>query len=100
MRAPHADPYLVLLDLNLPRLDGLGVLEILRSDAKLKNTIVFVLTTSDDEVDKMRAYDKNVAGYLVKNEHAGEQFLSMITMLEKFILTIEFPPALDQTADA
>ena len=85
-------PYLVLLDLNLPRLDGLGVLEQIRDDPSLKDSIVFVLTTSNDDADKAAAYDKNIAGYLVKNDHAGEQFINLVSMLESFVLSVQFPP--------
>ena len=85
-------PYLVLLDLNMPRLDGFGVLDEIRNDPLLKDTIVFVLTTSDDDMDKVAAYNKNIAGYLVKNDHAGQQFVNVVSMLESFVLSVRFPP--------
>lgn len=85
-----AKPVLVLLDLNMPRMTGLEFLQELRADPQLHHTIVFVLTTSDDQADRMAAYDKNVAGYLLKHE-AGRDFLSHLAMLENFLVTVRFP---------
>ncbi len=59
-------PQIVLLDLNLPRMNGIELLRELRADPKLRNLVVIVLTTSDDERDIVSAYQLNVAGYLVK----------------------------------
>jgi CheY-like chemotaxis protein len=84
-------PYLILLDLNMPRMNGLQFLDELRKDPDLADTIVFVLTTSAADEDKVAAYKKNIAGYLVKTE-AGEGFLRAIQMLDKFILIVQFPP--------
>lgn len=57
---------LVLLDLNMPRMNGLEFLRALREDEELRCLTVIVLTTSDDERDKVEAYNLNVAGYIVK----------------------------------
>ena len=57
---------LVLLDLNMPRMNGIEFLRELRADPGLRSTTVVVLTTSNDERDKVDAYDLNVAGYLLK----------------------------------
>jgi CheY-like chemotaxis protein len=57
---------LVLLDLNMPRMNGLEFLRAIRDDAELRCLTVIVLTTSDDERDKVEAYNLNVAGYIVK----------------------------------
>jgi CheY-like chemotaxis protein len=71
LRAEGADAIpkerrLVLLDLNMPRMNGLEFLRALRDDAELRFLTVIVLTTSDDERDKVEAYNLNVAGYIVK----------------------------------
>lgn len=62
---PH-ERRLVLLDLNMPRMNGLEFLRVLRADPELRCLTVIVLTTSDDDRDKVEAYNLNVAGYIVK----------------------------------
>src|SRR4051812_14143501 len=57
---------LVLLDLNMPRMNGIEFLRELRADPALRGTPVVVLTTSDEERDRLEAYDLHVAGYLLK----------------------------------
>ena len=60
------DRRLVLLDLNMPRMTGLEFLRELRGDPELHALTVIVLTTSDDERDKVEAFNLNIAGYIVK----------------------------------
>jgi CheY-like chemotaxis protein len=62
-----ANPYVVLLDLNMPRINGFEFLQAVRSDQQLRGTVVFVLTTSGSDKDRTRAYDLNIAGYMVKS---------------------------------
>jgi CheY-like chemotaxis protein len=81
---------LVLLDLNMPRMGGIEFLEELRRDPLLHRTLVFVMTTSAAEEDRMRAYDKNIAGYILKH-HLGQDFLEAISMLGLYWRVIEFP---------
>ena len=88
---PLPQPSVILLDLNMPRMDGLGFLEELRKDPMLRNRVVFVLTTSADERDMAGAYDKQVAGYIVKGK-AGDGFTSLTAMLEHYWRVVEFPP--------
>jgi CheY-like chemotaxis protein len=57
---------LVLLDLNMPKMGGIEFLQALRSDPDLKSTPVIVLTTSNQDQDRVEAYNLNVAGYLLK----------------------------------
>ena len=84
-------PYLILLDLNMPRMNGHQFLKELRSDPGLSDSIVFVLTTSVTDEDKVAAYQQHIAGYLVKSE-VGHGFLTAIEMLERFVVTVQFPP--------
>lgn len=59
-------PFVVLLDLNMPRMNGIELLAEIRADRTLAPTPVFVLTTSDRSADVERAFQYNVAGYIVK----------------------------------
>ncbi len=76
-------PYLILLDLNMPRMSGVEFLRELRQRPHLKSAIVIVLTTSDREEDISEAYDYHVAGYLVKPPNVSE-ILDMFYKLEAF----------------
>ena len=86
---PHPD--LVLLDLKMPRMNGLTFLQELRNDPELKQTIVFVLTTSDSETDRYDAYKHLIAGYIVKSR-AGQDFMELIQLLDLYWRVVEFPP--------
>jgi CheY-like chemotaxis protein len=59
-------PRIILLDLNLPRMNGIELLRELRTDPELRHLVVVVLTTSDDDRDVADAFALNVAGYVVK----------------------------------
>ena len=86
---PH--PHVVLLDVNMPRMNGIEFLEALRGDPALHRTVVFMLTTSDREEDKLAAYDNHVAGYILKSR-AGADFLEVIKLLRVYWRLVEFPP--------
>jgi CheY-like chemotaxis protein len=83
-------PYLVLLDLNLPRLGGMDFLREVRADPLLNDSVVFVLTTSADARDCKRAYEEHVAGYMVKSE-LGPQFTKMVEMLQPYLSVVRLP---------
>lgn len=83
-------PYIILLDLNMPRMGGLEFLDHLRGDPGLRSSVVFVLTTSEDENDRIRAYDKNVAGYVVMRGFSSD-FVEVITMLESYWRIVTLP---------
>ena len=51
-------PYIMFLDLNMPKMDGLEVLELVRNDPKLKSMVIFVLTTSSNPIDVKKAYQQ------------------------------------------
>ena len=61
-----ARPSLVMLDINMPRLNGLELLKILRSDAEFQDLNVFIMTTSDLDTDRLGAQSLNVSGYIIK----------------------------------
>lgn len=83
-------PNLAILDINMPRMNGLEMLRRIREDPKLHDTIVFVLTTSNDDQDKFEAYNLNVAGYMLKSD-MGNSFLRAVSLVDHYWKVIEFP---------
>lgn len=81
---------LILLDLNMPRMNGIEFLRELRSDDELAHLPVVVLTTSNDERDRIEAYNLNVAGYIVKPV-TFLNFLGAMTTLNKYWTLVEMP---------
>ena len=81
---------LILLDLNMPRMNGIEFLKELRADPQLGLTPVVVLTTSDDERDKIDAYNLNVAGYLLKPV-TFVNFVEVMAALNKYWTLVELP---------
>jgi CheY-like chemotaxis protein len=85
-------PDLVLLDLNLPRLDGHEVLSIVKSDPDLRRIPVVVLTTSEAEEDILRSYDLHANAYVTKPV-GFESFMSVIRQVDDFFLSVvRLPP--------
>jgi CheY-like chemotaxis protein len=74
---------LILLDLNMPKMNGLEFLEELRSDPALAHIPVVVLTTSNEERDRVQAYDLNVAGYMLKPV-TFSTFVELMITLNKY----------------
>jgi CheY-like chemotaxis protein len=85
-------PFLILLDLNMPRMDGIEFLKELRKDEELKKSIVFVMTTSDADEDKVKAYNLGVAGYILKANPANA-FSEAAALLDTYWRVVEFPAA-------
>lgn len=83
-------PYIVLLDINMPRMNGIEMLAELRNDSALTSSIVFVLTTSNADEDKVAAYRLHVSGYIVKSR-AGEGFLQALELLDHYWRIVDFP---------
>jgi CheY-like chemotaxis protein len=81
---------LVLLDLNMPRMNGIEFLAELRRDPELAATPVVVLTTSNNDRDRVQAYDLNVAGYLLKPVTFSE-FAELMAALNKYWTLVEMP---------
>lgn len=81
---------LILLDLNMPKMNGIEFLRELRADPALASAAVVVLTTSNEERDKVDAYDLNVAGYLLKPV-TFQNFVDLMVTLNKYWALVELP---------
>ena len=81
---------IVLLDLNMPKMNGIEFLRELRGDPALAPTPVVVLTTSNNDRDKIDAFNLNVAGYLVKPVTFAE-FSELMVTLNKYWTLVEMP---------
>lgn len=81
---------LVLLDLNMPRMNGIEFLRALRADPELSLTTVVVLTTSNDERDRVDAYQLNVAGYILKPV-TFQNFCEAMATLNNYWSLVEMP---------
>lgn len=89
--APRPD--IVLLDLNLPRMDGREVLAEIKADESLRTIPVVILTTSDDEHDVLSSYGLNANCYLTKPV-GFENFMDVLRVLEQFwLVLVRLPPA-------
>jgi CheY-like chemotaxis protein len=84
------EPYLMLVDLKMPRMSGIELLQTIRVDEKLKQSIVFMLTTSKRDDDKIAAYNLNVAGYILK-ECVSENFMKLANLIDSYSQIVEFP---------
>lgn len=83
-------PFLVLLDLNMPAMNGFEFLDEIRRDDDLRQTVVFVLTTSDAPEDIARAYQEQIAGYMTKTT-IGPQCAALIRLLDSYVNTVDLP---------
>ena len=84
------DRRMVLLDLSLPRMNGIEFLTEMRKDPELATIPVVVLTTSTDDGDRLEAFQLNVAGYLLKPV-TFTAFCDLMTALNKYWTLVELP---------
>ncbi len=92
----HADaptPDLVLLDLNLPRMDGREVLAALKEDPELRRIPVVVLTTSEAEEDVLRSYSLHANAYVTKPVDF-HRFIEVVRQIDEFFVTVVRLPQL------
>jgi CheY-like chemotaxis protein len=90
-------PNSIITDINTPRKNGIEFLRKARETREYRDSILFVLTTSNDDQDKIDAYDLNVAGYTVKSD-MGASFTRAVGLMENYWKIVEFlgpdrPPA-------
>ncbi|MBN2147429.1 MAG: response regulator [Anaerolineales bacterium] len=96
-RGSHADqgrytlPELILLDLKLPKLDGLEVLQTIRQDARTRHLPVVVLTSSDEENDILESYSRGANSYIRKPVDFA-QFTEAVKQLKLYWLVLNVPP--------
>jgi CheY-like chemotaxis protein len=81
---------LILLDLNMPKMNGVEFLRELRADEQLKHTPVVVLTTSNDERDRVGTFNQHVAGYILKPV-TFQNFCEVVTTLNRYWTLVEMP---------
>lgn len=85
-------PDLVLLDLNLPRMDGREVLAALKADPQLRRIPVVVLTTSEAEEDVLRSYSLHANAYVTKPVDF-DRFITVVRQIDEFFVTVvRLPP--------
>jgi CheY-like chemotaxis protein len=83
-------PHVILLDLNMPTMNGFEFLNEVRADPTLNDSVVFVFTTSNREADRLAAYRKNVAGYVSKAA-VGEDCIDLVRMIDSYWRVVELP---------
>ncbi len=81
---------LVLLDINMPRMNGIEMLRALRADPVLQMTPVVMLTTSNDDRDRIESFRLNVSGYLLKPV-TFVSFVELMVALNRYWTLVEFP---------
>ena len=89
-REPIGQPVLILLDINMPVMNGIEFLQVIREDPNLKQIPVVVLSSSDEERDVVSAYNFNVAGYIVKPVEP-EQFKDAIRIVDSYWMLCRMP---------
>ena len=87
-------PFIILLDLQMPRMNGLEFLTKLRADSDYKNSVVFILTTSLDKQDIFNSYELNIAGYFIKDE-VGEGLIGIVDILNGYMNLVHLPKMLN-----
>ncbi len=83
-------PKIILLDLNMPRMGGIEFLKEMRQDQDLNALSVFVMTTSNEDGDKIDAFNLNVAGYILK-PLSMDRFIAAVSTLNSYWALCEYP---------
>ncbi len=83
-------PYLIILDLTMPRMSGFEFLDHLRIDPELSLDVVFILTSSDSDEDITEAYRRHIAGYIKKSDPENT-FLEALSMIDTYWRVVELP---------
>lgn len=83
-------PCIILLDLNMPKMNGIEFLKTLKKDAEMKRIPVLVLTTSMEEDDKLSTFDLGIAGYMIKPVDYHD-FVEIVRTIDLYWTLSEFP---------
>jgi CheY-like chemotaxis protein len=89
--AKGAKPCIILLDLNMPIMNGIEFLQMVKHDVQLKRIPVVVLTTSEEQQDKVNSFDLGVAGYMAKPVDY-RKFVEVIRTIDAYWTISELPP--------
>lgn len=89
--AKDPKPCIILLDLNMPRMNGLEFLQVIKSEEALRRIPVIVLTSSQEEQDRYESYTLGIAGYMVKPV-GYPQFVDVIRTIDMYWTLSELPP--------
>ncbi len=91
LRQPDTEcPCIILLDLNMPKMNGLELLQVIKKDPMLKKIPVVVLTTSKNDQDKLESFDLGVAGYMIKPVDY-QQFVEVVRTINLYWTLSEMP---------
>jgi len=96
---PPGNPAVVLLDLKMPKMDGLEVLRQMRASPALRSIPVVMLTSSNEERDVVQSYELGVNAYVVKPV-AFEEFMTAVRNLGLFWAVLNQPPPAERRAAA
>ncbi|MDD5300139.1 MAG: response regulator [Gallionella sp.] len=83
-------PCIILLDLNMPIMNGIEFLQVVKQDARLRRIPVVVLTTSEEQQDKVNSFDLGVAGYMAKPVDY-QQFVEVMRTIDAYWTISELP---------
>jgi len=84
-------PCIILLDLNMPRMNGLEFLQVVKQDPEFRRIPVVVLTSSREEQDRVESFDLGVAGYMLKPVDY-QQFVEIVRAIDLYWTLSELPP--------
>ncbi len=87
---PRPAPWLVALDLNMPRMNGFEFLDALRADLRLARTVVFILSTSNDARDRRAAYARGASGYICKDAVAPD-YADLAELIRHLVELVTLP---------
>ncbi len=88
-------PCIILLDINMPRMNGIEFLKIIKQDDDFKSIPVIILTTSEEEKDRYESFNLSIAGYVVKPVDF-DAFIQVMDVIQKYWSLMRFPNKKEQ----